>query len=215
MKSVRLPEEVAENRAKVAELVLKGLNPKDIANEIGISTAMVISDIHAISQQWSNAPIIFKNLDTFRIKELKKLDIIEKELWEQWEISKAGKRTTMVRTTFRGDTTEDTEEFSGGDPKYIDGILRCMDQRAKILGLNQPKKVENKVEITDNNAMDVRGEVLAAIEEARKRSLRNNELMGNLSSQNLLPEAKETLEDSNNSLPEKVFAENGPIIDIN
>ena len=39
--------------------------------------------------------------------------------------------------------TKKQTETQSGDPRMMDGVLRCVEQRAKILGLHAPEKHQN------------------------------------------------------------------------
>ncbi len=139
----RTPDQILEHRAKITELHKEGWQNKDIAEELGLADYTVCRDLAAVRAVLYEQAI--ENLDEARKLELAKINLIEAEAWEQWERSKQP-RTTKSAT--KGDTVNKQsfkEEERGGDPRYMEIILKCSDQRAKLLGL-----VVNKVDMMSN-----------------------------------------------------------------
>lgn len=100
--------------AKTCELYLKGKTQQEIADELGVSRSQIEYDLNQIRHRWSTQTVY--NLDQYKAKELAKLDALEREHWQAWEAS------------------ED-------DPRFLDGVLKCIERRAKLLGLDGPAKV--------------------------------------------------------------------------
>jgi hypothetical protein len=88
-------------------------------------------------------------IDHHKSIELEKLNILERTYWEAWEKSQTD--TTISQTKKKGspksvDSIEkiENERYSTGDPRYLQGIERCIEQRCKILGLNAPKEIKGE-----------------------------------------------------------------------
>ena len=77
-------------------------------------------------------------MDALVAKECEKLDLLEKEAWFDYLKSRE-KRVTTRNTD--GQITE-TVRDSVGNPKYLDVLLRIMERRAKLLGVDSPVQVD-------------------------------------------------------------------------
>lgn len=71
-----------------------------------------------------------------------RIDRLEREYWSAWEASKKEQQTSTTEQTTDADgerlkaAIRKTEKT--GDPRYLAGVERCIEQRAKILGLHAP-----------------------------------------------------------------------------
>jgi DNA-binding CsgD family transcriptional regulator len=136
---------VAQRQAKVAELYLSGMTMMAVGKELGISDATVCTDLAALRTQWrtkANASI-----DKLIQNELSHTDWVEMEATKAWHRSVGiHKKTITKEGTSAGaqggsydETVEHAEELAG-DPRFLDIINKCVDQRCKILGLIAPTK---------------------------------------------------------------------------
>jgi len=133
----------------VVELYVKGLPQYKIAAEIGVSQQQISHDLKEIHKRWRDNTTL--SLDDYKQKELQKLDRIETEYWNAWEESKAAQKKMMQRTGGPQEIKEMRQEDSAGDPRYLEGVLKCSDRRSKLLGLDAPVKTEvtGDIAITD------------------------------------------------------------------
>lgn len=142
---------------RVSELYLRGWIQADIAKDIGISAKTVSKLLEEVRKRWLVNQV--NNFEQRKAMELERIDKVEREYWDAWIRSKDGQRkiikTTLKRTTMRGDSSEDTdgEEFidTPGDPRFLDGIQKCITLRAKILGLEEATRIEHSGSINVNN----------------------------------------------------------------
>lgn len=143
--SKRNQAEILENRAKIANLYLKGWQQKDIAVELGLSPATVSRDIKALIEEWRQSAI--SDIEEAKAKELARINRIEREAWEAWEASKQMETGHRQTTQYGGEGQSAsyavTRRASPGDTKYMDIIRWCIDQRCKLLGLNAPDRHEH------------------------------------------------------------------------
>lgn len=106
----------------------------------GLSQEMVSYDLRAVQEQWRNIPQA--ELNELKTIQLTKIDNLEREYWEAWQDSK--KPTKSTSTGKRGNvinlSARSTEK--NGNPAYLQGVERCIAERAKILGLYAPTKNE-------------------------------------------------------------------------
>jgi predicted transcriptional regulator len=102
----------AENRLQAIELRKSGLTLKAISYELGVSTTMVHKYIN--TELRDLAEETKSTVIEMRQLELERLDIMMMGLWEQSE---------------------------SGDVAAIDRVLKIMERRAKLLGLDSPQKI--------------------------------------------------------------------------
>ena len=148
-------EIIAERRATVSQLYRQGWTQIDIAKEVGVTQGQVSQDLDAIREEWQSSMLM--DFNTKKAEELAKIDLREQTLWEEWERSRKPlkKKSTKVKGEVDEkatgpdkkkqkaknlETTEITEDRIG-DPRFMDAIGRCCEQRIRILGLEAPIKV--------------------------------------------------------------------------
>lgn len=144
----------------VAQLYKRGYSIRKIQSEVmkrlGLdtySTATVKRDIDTLLAEWRESRL--ENMDLALQLELERIDDTCKELWEQWEKSKADYTKTSSKRkgapiknketgkdaikTYQKEETE-TEVIGLGDPSYISEIRHQLAERRKLLGLYAPDK---------------------------------------------------------------------------
>lgn len=129
------------------------------------SLETVHRDVERLLEEWSMARI--NDTDQRVTAELARLDLVIKEAWEMWERSKENYTKTEQRDkgapirdvnnnklTVRSieSMKKETEVRGVGDPRFLDVILRAMQQRIKLLGLDQTtidigKNLQGQIEI--------------------------------------------------------------------
>ena len=102
------------DRATAVRLVLRGIPQYEIAAQLGITPSQVSRDLARVRQQWQEQATM--DLDRSKAVELAKLNQLEQTYWEAYEL----------------------------DPhsSLLDGVLKCIDRRCKLLGLDAPAKIE-------------------------------------------------------------------------
>lgn len=110
--------------------------------ELGLKSyalSTVYADIKELLQEWKAERM--EDTDEKVTAELMRLDYVIKEAWAVWEGSKRYKRNA-----------DDTKDIPcGGNSKYLDIVLRAVEQRRKLLGL-------------DKTVVDVTGDLQGNIE---------------------------------------------------
>lgn len=131
---------ITARRDRVGSLWLRGYTYKEIADVVGITVSNVGNDLHHIRQLWVERS--GRNVGEIRAEELAKLDALEWEYWQAWRRS-VGEMTKTVESTTKGeDTITITKETEAGDPRYLQGVERCIEERCDILGLRAPQRSE-------------------------------------------------------------------------
>jgi hypothetical protein len=125
----------------IARRYLHGDIQSDIAKDLKISQQMVSRDLKVIRERWLNSSLV--DFNEMRARELARIDLVEAEAWAGWERSKRAR----TKTRMSGDTEQKpshivrttTEEI--GDPRFLDEVLKCVDKRCQIFGLDAPVKL--------------------------------------------------------------------------
>lgn len=115
----------------------------EIGKALGISHAAVSKHLKKVQARWQSEQV--DNLAATRLRELAKIDETEREAWLAWERSKrdAEERRKLVQEEDEGEdggivtkiTTEEKHKGQCGDPRYLEVICKCREQRAKLYGL--------------------------------------------------------------------------------
>lgn len=153
-----------KRRTEVALLYLQGKRMYEIVETLGtgVTFAMVKRDIEDIRREWRETRI--DSLNEYMMKEIEKIDLVESQAWEEWHRSKLDAETKiteaeadeieMGKLTPKKATVK--KQGQTADPRYMDIILKCSDQRAKLLGLYVTKQViEAKVEHSTKDAKEM------------------------------------------------------------
>jgi len=140
--------QIARDRRRISDLYLQGWLQADIATEIGVSAPTVSRDLKALQGVWLESALI--DFDEAKAREIAKVDRLEREYWEAWLRSCEDAETVRQEG---GSKNQDgklkppnkvirTSKGQAGDPRFLQGIERCIDKRCKILGIDAPQKVE-------------------------------------------------------------------------
>lgn len=156
----RTKEQREADMNTLSRLYVKGISQMEIARQLGISQGQVSNDLKRLLKHWEDTRL--DEIDRYKHEQLLRINMIEEEMWTAWEKSKTkGKRTVAMSKSgdvadavdsvtgrkvkvdaekyWRAGTTE--EEPVAGDMQYMNGIMWCQQERAKIVGLYAPKKV--------------------------------------------------------------------------
>ncbi|MCZ2078409.1 MAG: helix-turn-helix domain-containing protein [Bryobacterales bacterium] len=140
----RKPSQVARDRRKIADLYLRGKVQQEIAKELDLSQATVSRDLKAIQEDWVREAA--QALDRRKAIELAKVDALELEYWEAWKRSQADaiSETSELSSDSGGQKMKKQKRVDGqvGDPRFLAGVMQCIDRRCQILGIDAPKKTD-------------------------------------------------------------------------
>lgn len=142
----------------VAPLWRKSWTLKEIREEVmkrlGLETysiKCVHTDVQRLIKEWQEERLT--NTEDKITAELARIDLVIKEAWQMWEKSKQdykSKRQVQEGKPHQDESGQisvdtikammwDAEQRGSGDPRYLDVILRAMQQRCKLLGLDQQR----------------------------------------------------------------------------
>ena len=151
----------------VAELLGRGYTYKEIAEECQRrlllverpSVSAICNDAKRLRQEWLKERV--KDIDELMAQELHAVNLVIKEAWRKWLDSCEDYTTKTQRQVGvpKADASVETiraymmsSEFRGdGNPYYLTVILKALEQRRKILGM-------------DRMALDVRNQVSGSVE---------------------------------------------------
>lgn len=160
----RTPDQRLRDQATISRLYLRGWSFHQIAAElmkqyrddpaINVSAATVAREMVTIRQLWRKSAA--DDYLEAKGKELARIDALEAAAWEAWQASvEKGTLSEQVyqkfdeRDTPRSTNRVVTRTAASGDPRHLDTIKWCIDQRCKILGLLAPTKTQHAIAIAD------------------------------------------------------------------
>lgn len=162
----RTKEQIEFDRAFCADLFLRGYPYREIAKRLNddlakrkmdyrLTESMVYYDIQQLLIAWKRDQL--ESIDQYVTAELQKLDKMEVEAWNAWELSKQKKTKNKTKKAGNGlmgrqIMTEKATETTSGNPRYLDLLLNIQHRRAKMLGFDAPIKIAIPgVNVTVNN----------------------------------------------------------------
>jgi hypothetical protein len=124
-------------RQQVATLYLQQKFQSEIAAALGVTQQQISYDLKVLQAEWLASAL--RDFDAAKALELAKIDEAERAYWAGWERSCQARDVTTTKRV-RGDVprTERSRrrETPVGDPRFLDGVLRCIHQRCDLLGLS-------------------------------------------------------------------------------
>lgn len=156
----RTAAEIARDNVRISDLYLKGTSQVEIGIKLKLSQATISRAIEKMINEWRE--ISFRKIDEQKAIELAKINRLEMTYWEAWERSLEDVETKSTKVTGTDLDQENstpakgersvTEKQSLGDPRYLQGVERCIKMRTELLGTNAPKKFAPTD--PDGNALD-------------------------------------------------------------
>ena len=146
----RNKDERERDREEIARRLLRGESQAAVARDLGVSRSQVGYDLDVVRRRW-----VQESLTAFDARvaiELAKLDELERTYWEAWERSRGAfsKTTTRsrqnVRLSTQGEATVERNERDG-DPRFLEGVLKCIDRRIRLVGADAPIRIDMEHEL--------------------------------------------------------------------
>lgn len=133
--------EIASRRQRVAEMYLRGAYQNEIAETLGVGQATISRDLAELRKEWLDRSI--NHIQQKKAIELAKLDQLELTYWAAWEHSKAALRICTVETGGKyGRKVDRKVEQRVGNPAFLEGVLKCIQKRCEIIGIDAPRKMD-------------------------------------------------------------------------
>jgi AcrR family transcriptional regulator len=143
--------EAAAKRREVAAAYLAGGTQAEIAAAVGLSQGTVSRHLRAVREEWKA-----RSAEAFEgrlAEELARIDALERVALAAWERSCHDAEVRHVKTETDGTVSVDgrpvptktvsekTTKGQAGDPRFLERIAWCIEQRLKVLGGYAPAKV--------------------------------------------------------------------------
>ena len=154
----RTPTERVQQRALIADLLLKNWTQTAIGEHLKLSQSQVSRELRRIKEDWKKESN--RDFDLSVEQELKRLELIERTYWQAWDKSLQPKESTSSEKKGSEVKVGKRTEQRAGNPQFLKGVMECIDRRCKLLGLDAPVKSEITSEIAisqvqeDYHAMD-------------------------------------------------------------
>lgn len=164
---------ILQRMDRVSYLYLQGRRQWEIAKILGITPDAVSRDLRRVRNYWLRSTL--RSFDQLQAKELARIDALERTYWTAWRRSlkkRETKSTEQVDDQSGSTKTKAAirQEDRDGNPSYLAGVERCIELRAKLLGLITQKidsKVEMDIKEARVNLENLSDEELAAMDRAR------------------------------------------------
>jgi hypothetical protein len=153
----RTNDQRLRDHVEIAASYLRGEPQHVIAQRLGLSRQQISYDLQVIRDEWRQSAM--RDFEAHKAEELAKLDLLEREYWLAWERSQqplehathetvddeismpAGRRHQRVMRPRARSRTATRIEAQGGNAAFLSGIMNCIEQRCRILGLCAPAAV--------------------------------------------------------------------------
>lgn len=139
----------AARRQQVAALYLQRRYQSEIAIALGVSQQVVSYDLKMLQQEWLASSL--RDFDAAKGLELQRIYECERQFWAGWSRSQQPREVSVTEATEGGEVMAPDgtmhpkgatrkasmrREGQAGDPRFLDGVLKCISQRCDILGLS-------------------------------------------------------------------------------
>jgi hypothetical protein len=122
-------------------MYLRGVMQGDIAKELQLSHATVSRDLALLQKEWQTARLY--DMNEAKNKELARIDVLERTYWDGWERSKLDAEAETEAISSPGNTVLlHSSRGQNGDPRFLQGIMTCIERRCSILGIDAPKRAD-------------------------------------------------------------------------
>jgi len=124
------------NQGKSTRAIAKIISAK---RPYTLNHSQIAYDMKKVEEMWRENTVLDLDVEKGRI--LDELIMFKEQLNNAWEESKKDSFSKTEINSPQGRTTTTKTDKQTGDSKYIDGLLKSIDMRLKILGLYAPQKI--------------------------------------------------------------------------
>jgi len=128
------------DRMTIAELYLKGWSQSRIGEYLELDQSTICRELKKIKQAWKAEAV--RDYDLHVGEQLGRLAMVEAEYWSGWERSQQPKEQSLQEKLSEvasgGDSKTKVQrktEARIGDPRFLEGLLKCNQERSKLLDL--------------------------------------------------------------------------------
>jgi hypothetical protein len=143
-----------KDRATIANLYLQGWTQQKIAEYLELNQSNVSRELTKIKLAWKAEAT--RDFDLHLTEQLRRLAMVEGEYWEAWQRSQQPKEQSLQEKLSEVATNGDSRtkvqrktEARIGDPRFLEGLVRCHQERSKLLSLYPATNTP----IADSNAV--------------------------------------------------------------
>ncbi|QVL32333.1 hypothetical protein KIH39_26460 [Telmatocola sphagniphila] len=137
-RSVR-QEVLGERRlVEIAELYATGFTQWEIAERFGLNQSTISRALDDCRKAWRETYAAQFNERIYT--ELAKIDALEIEAWRAYRRSCQDQKRSKIRTIDQKKEQAVTMGSRDGEPRYQEMVLKCIDRRLRLLGLDAPQK---------------------------------------------------------------------------
>jgi hypothetical protein len=148
--------EQAKITAEIAYLYFRKHTQFEISQKLSttentISQQMVSYYLRKLQRQWLKESAL--DFNKAKSRELARINALEMEYWQAWQRSQADVEVSKKkeRPEAEANAIIELEKITTGqvgDPRFLQGIERCIEMRSKILGFFAPVKFESNNKLT-------------------------------------------------------------------
>tara|TARA_R110000824_G_scaffold3102_2_gene14215 strand:+ start:400 stop:1101 length:702 start_codon:yes stop_codon:yes gene_type:complete len=137
----------AQRRVLVMELRLQGKSFRHIAEELGTSLSNVYRDYRTVMKEFSEQAL--ETASEIRSLECQRLDELQNEMWSQLAEARSEKMDED------GDSMPRSAQDQNASLGTVNAIIRIMERRSKLAGLDAPSKHTIDVRKVDDIAQTI------------------------------------------------------------
>ena len=127
-----------QNMTVIEQMYFSGHPQVEIAARIGVRPQTLTYYLDKLNAIWQEKHA--EKLDAHKARELARLDHVEREYWRAWERSQADTETATQEQMDGKTRASLTKRSQFGDARFLEGILRCIETRLRIVGGFAPTK---------------------------------------------------------------------------
>ena len=143
------------DQQKLITLWCQGTPIHEIANQLNVSNRTNFKDLAKLRKQWAND--IRSNIDEFVAEQCRKIDHLEMLAYAAWfrscETEESTRSTASDSPSGRHSKITKTEKPTSGDPRYLEKVQWCIEQRLKLVGAYAPEK---HIDVTPPRLVDIK-----------------------------------------------------------
>ena len=122
------------------------------ANGYSITKAELSTMVQNVIVEWKRENMA--NIDAVIGKELAKIEVLERKIWEDYEKSKGLRAVDYASLMKRGMTIAEIDAMFAdrlpGNPDYFESLLKCQMQKLRILGIDKGYDVPTNTVVNYN-----------------------------------------------------------------
>lgn len=124
----------------ISEYYLAGASIEEIASKLKSNSRIVRKYLGQMEKEWQDRYL--QNYNALKMRELAKIDTLEAIYYDAWERSKSPAQLRRLTSKGNGeDIIIEEERNQTGDPRFLEGIMKCVEKRIELLGLKAPIKI--------------------------------------------------------------------------